>query len=287
MRKRSFLQRDLARATEKHAPTFTERSTQNALESTHSRPHISPRGSVENVLELAHEVCVLANAGLAAEGVSESKERVAEMVSLLWAAGWRPDDRQLRDLGLEALKQKVANALAGDESAESDPVWLYVLRDFMRRMAENLDRFIKCRDSRESFSIEFPRLYMVRVDSDTGRPCLQSVEPFGRYQNVFERALGHRKMDARRFARCANNKCGSFFYKPRLSSQACSRKCEDVLMSRMHYFREKERRMRALELENQRKDPHDIARILGVSLKRVRHYLASGRKQNNEQTKRR
>jgi hypothetical protein len=109
------------------------------------------------------------------------------------------------------------------------------------------------------------------VDRSTGRRVIKMANLF---QDLLLDVRNHPKIDLRRFARCANDKCRAFFYKRRATtSRACSRKCEDILMSREYSAREKQNRAKALALYSQGKTAFQIAPKLKVSVARVRAYL--------------
>jgi hypothetical protein len=90
--------------------------------------------------------------------------------------------------------------------------------------------------------------------------------------DVVSEMLADPRIDRRRFARCSN--CQKFYYKPRLRSRACSKRCEDALRSREHYWLEVGRRECALTLHREGRSISEIARMLGVKLTPVRRYLA-------------
>jgi hypothetical protein len=93
------------------------------------------------------------------------------------------------------------------------------------------------------------------------------------FQDTLDEVLRDPKIDVRRFARC--DVCRAFFYRPRESSRTCSRKCENVLVARERYARQKQNRAKALELRSQGKTPFQIAHDLDIKLAKVRGYLAS------------
>ena len=118
---------------------------------------------------------------------------------------------------------------------------------------------------------------------ESGSPLARQEQPghysiaggwaLGPYQDVLARVQAHPAIDLRRFARCVNDKCQAFFYKPRLSSQACSRECVDALMAREHYHRVQT----SLQLKAQGKNLSEIAAHLRIKPNQVRRYLKQRR----------
>jgi len=256
----------------------------------------------ENALELARRLCVLANAGALG---GRDVERVRAAVSLLaaqpdWspfdviaeavasgAIGVPPDmqmtigrskvDFTAKPVDYAPLADEIADVLAG-----KDAPWLgaKLLAEELGSLAFRLQILISGL-GRAGFIDERRELRWTWVD-ETGRVRSRPISGLGEYQDLFERALAHPGVDPRRFGYCENDKCRAFFYRPRGRSRACGRKCEDVLMSREHYWREKARREVALKLKAQGVNLREIAAALGVSMARARRYLTANReKQNN------
>jgi DNA-binding CsgD family transcriptional regulator len=280
-------------------------------------PNANGGKKAENPLGLARSLCVLANAGLTVRESSGGEhqgeagalnrqfgdggsflmstevqghagavreKRIAEAIDLLWQAKWRPDDSRLKNEFAGTLA-RVSEGFAGERPV---PVWLAVLRHEIRRMAYQLDELISCQYSGAAFYIESRRLFTAKIDGQTGRVRLDPVDLLGGYQDVFKGMLDHSGPDVRRFARCAHEKCRSFFYRPRLSSRACSKRCENALRAREHYWLEIGRREVANTLQSGRKSVLEIASWLGISPKRVRQYLSNTKeKANGTQTQHR
>jgi hypothetical protein len=265
----------------------------------------------ENALELARRLCVLANAG---ELGGRDVERVREAVSLLAAQpDWTPHDVigeaafgsgtvevllasgtikpspdgqvtlgrsqvdfSAKPVNYAPLADEIADVLAGKDS------WLgaALLAQELRSLASRLRvLFLGCHGG-TSFVDERHELRWAWVD-ETGRVRSKPLSGLGDYQDLFDRVLAHPGVDPRRFGRCENEKCRAFFYKPRGRSRACGRKCEDVLMSREHYWREKARREDALKMKAQGKNLREIAAALGVNMARVRRYITANREKRD------
>jgi hypothetical protein len=253
----------------------------------------------ENALELARRLCVLANAG---ELGGRDVERVRAAVSLLAAQpGWNPlavitiemvsgpielppgrrilehskVDFTTEPVDYAPLADEIADVLAGKDS------WLCatLMARELSSLAGRLEALVVGQGG-EAFTDERRELRIMWID-ETGRVRSERVSGLGEYQDIFERVLAHPGVDPRRFGRCENEKCRAFFYKPRHKSRACGRKCEDVLMSREHYWREKARREDALKMKAQGKNLHEIAAALGVNMARVRRYIAANREKRD------
>ena len=217
---------------------------------------------------------MLANFGWAcATNRSDVWERRWAAFDLLSSAGWRSSvgAEQVRLLcgGREAaIEQKAAVFAAGGIPREKSIPLIAAEHECVElgRALSYLITLGKCIVERGGLSVATlnPADGGIRFEQNWPRPL-------GPYQNILERVLRDRQIDARRFARCAA--CEAFFYKPRQASQACGRKCENVLMSRRHYCREKERQQKVLELRGRGKLVPDIARELGVKVDKVRRYL--------------
>jgi hypothetical protein len=227
----------------------------------------------ENALELARTLCVLANAGRVAWSGGDQKQRWFEAcMDLLYKAGWQPD--LTTEYAIMPYKTGAWNADAAMAmirhfriSPKDAPSYKAVCLECM-----GLSIQLELLMTNGEVTAERKQVFTAKLSRDTGQIEQREISPLGVYQNIFARAIPHRKIDFRRFARCVV--CEGFFYKPRLSSRACSHKCEDVLMSREHYDRERERRERAVNLRNQGKSLHEIARELGVGLMRARRYVS-------------
>jgi hypothetical protein len=251
-----------------------------------------------NALELARRLCVLANAGALG---GRDVERVRAAVSLLAAQpDWSPFDViaeavvsgameppsgvlgrskvdfTAKPVDYAPLADEIADVLAG-----KDAPWLgaKLLAEELGSLAFRLQILIS-NQGRAGFIDERRELRWTWVD-ETGRVQSKPISGLGEYQGLLERVLAHLGVDLRRFGYCENEKCGAFFYKPRHKSRACGRKCEDVLMSREHYWREKARREVALKLKAQGVNLREIAAALGVSMTRVRRYLTANREKRD------
>jgi hypothetical protein len=69
--------------------------------------------------------------------------------------------------------------------------------------------------------------------------------------------------------------CSNVYWADRIDKPACSRRCAGALRSRRNYESVKHERGKARQLRESGKHLNDIARELGTSVKRVRHYLAT------------
>jgi hypothetical protein len=238
---------------------FSHKSPQNVLENTGlsrsvSKPQTLRRKKRENALDLTRTLCVLANAAAAARkppALRSEREQnwVAQALDLLKSAPALTDDPLTPETwGLGTLTISECSSLAD------------VLTDITLRTPAGLQ-----------FSFQ-PGALLVTQERP-GHYGIAGGYALGDNADLFSRVLEHRAIDLRRFARCANNKCQAFFYKPRLSSQACSRKCVDVLMAREHYHRVQT----ALQLKAQGKNLSEIAAHLRVKPNQVRRYLKQRR----------
>ena len=275
----------------------------------------------ENALELARRLCVLANAGelggrdvervraavslLAAQPDWSPFDVIAEAIAS-GAIGPLPGGRMIvrrskvefvaKPVNYAPLVDEIADVLAGKVSAfisalgeeeveeglagKELQVSAYFLVEELRSFARRLDALITRSHGGAGFLDERRELRWTRVD-ETGRVQSWPIAGLGEYQDIFERVLAHPGVDPRRFGYCENEKCGAFFYKPRGRSRACGRKCEDVLMSREHYWREKARREVALKLKAQGVNLREIAAALGVSMARARRYITANREKRD------
>jgi hypothetical protein len=253
----------------KTRPAFSRKSVENSLE-TAARgtgsdvPQEFSRKKPQNALELARALCVLANGGLAqhrSEPPDEDrKQQWREAVDELLAA---PNARPERTFSDESLDRMAGISLPQRIEEECG------------RLAQELSVTMRNSEFGQPFLFERRELVKGRVDPTTGRGQHRSFAILGRYQNVLADVLDHPQIDFRRFARCTNQKCLAFFYRPRLSSQTCSDRCAGVLTSRAHYQRAKELAKRARELHDKGKRKFEIACLLKVKLSRVRKYLDS------------
>ena len=260
-------QRILRSTGKTDVPPFPHDRGNNVLEKQPcgGSPQIFKRHEPENVLELARGICLLANAGMELRQ-GFGRRWAAQADALLREWGWR---REMAETESRWLHMGSAGAIAG--SLEPDQLVAEELSD----LANQLSDFIAGAESGEQFITTRAVLEGWRVNRETGRFESEPVAALGPCQDVLSRVLP--KIEAHRLARCVACQC--FFYKPRLSSQACSRKCENVLMSRRHYYREKEHRERALELLKQGESVSVIARALCLKPDRVRRYLTANRQE--------
>jgi hypothetical protein len=263
---------------------------ENVLERDHT-PELaqtSKRGAQENALELARSLCVLANVQPPqrtdisnAVWKSKRRDRFAAVFDLIGKPEWKANlDAILRffPYGIQQIDEVIERHLVGKDMVRA----LYTLRQ-CRTVAANLTGLFASREPGYEFFVREERSFRAHTDNTTGRVLIEPYSLLGPYQDAFLRALDHPKIDARRFRLC--EACSGFFYQPRWKSRACSRKCEDVLMSRVHYYREKECRARVRELRKhlyaQGKSVSlivsSIAAELGLKPSRVRRYLNEGR----------
>jgi hypothetical protein len=241
-------------ARKKDTSTFSPNLKINVLEGR--QPQVFQSEGPENGLELARTLCVLANAGEAAQkpvGSRSDRERhwVAQALELL---NW------VSPSGAGQLTPETW--MLGNPTASECATLGVTLRDMTVKVPAG-----------QPFIVE--QASLLATQKRPGHYQIFGGYALGRYQDIVARVLADRAIDLLRFARCANTKCGASYYKPRLSSQACSRRCENVLMARVHHEREKKRRTQALELRTQGKSLSEIARTLGVRLKRARQYVAN------------
>lgn len=272
---------------EKNGSASSRSNSENKLESIKSKTFSDV--SIDNAIGLARGLCVLANWGLAQAMSRDDTSRGANRLDagewmlkafdLLSKAGWQLnlDVEQVRllCLGREAQIEQKAAVFVADGMARETAIPLIAAADEcveLGRALFSLTTLGKCIVD-GGLSVATLNMADGNVQLHQGRP-----RPLGPYQNILERVLTDRRIDKRRFARCAV--CEIFFYKPRHKSQACSRKCEDVLMSRAHYHREKERQQKVLELCDRGKRVSDIASELGLEADKIRRYIkaASERK---------
>ncbi len=199
------------------------------------------------------------------------------------SADYRADvERATADLSGQPAHSALTRNLAGVLPGKHARLWAGVLSAELQCVAARLGALIKCCRGGDGFLDERRELRWTWVD-ETGRVRSRPISGLGEDQDLFERALAHPGVDPRRFGYCENEKCRAFFYKPRHKSRACGRKCEDVLMSREHYWREKARHEVALKLKAQGVNLREIAAALGVSMTRVRRYITANReKRDNE-----
>jgi hypothetical protein len=254
------------------AQRFIKRTAENVLGTGQSQTY--RHGRVENASELAQIVCKLGNAGRAVSADKEDAEqRLEEAEALLIRTGWQTPNVDIEDLKVlyperaDFISESVAESETHGYGADSVR-WLATMFE-CDRVAFALDQLIK--EGKVCVLERHLRVF------DTER--IQRTEELPFQASVFEQVFANRRINPRRFARCAA--CQAFFYKPRMRSRACSRKCENALMSRAHYQREKERREKALALYAQGSSSHEIARTLDfkrntnkkAALKKVCRYL--------------
>jgi hypothetical protein len=268
-------------AREKDASTFLRKINENVLGVTKgsgrsAEPQTFSPPKQENALALARALCMLANYGQAAHRADTDEDRArfdrwrAAGAALLKESagplGITVTDALFDRLAAPAEARQQAADLTGSVPVPAE----YSVQMACQRLADQLDRLMV--GSR--FVLAQSNTFWTRLDRATGQIERQPLAPLGRYENVFVRVLEHPGIDKRRFARCANEKCLAFFYRPRLSSRACSRRCENALLAREHYWLEAGRRESALTLRAQGRTLFEIARALGVGLSRAREYLS-------------
>jgi hypothetical protein len=287
------------RKSAKKANRRSRAKSQKTYENLDVESQTSAAKKPENALETARRLCVLANAGALG---GRDVERARAAVSLLAAQpDWSPFDviteavvsgpielppgRRIlehskvdftaKPVDYAPLADEIADALAGKDS------WLCatLMARELSSLAGRLEALVVGQGG-EAFTDERRELRIMWID-ETGRVRSERVSGLGEYQDIFERVLAHPGVDPRRFRRCENDKCRAFFYKPRGRSRACGRKCEDVLMSREHYWLEKARREVALKLKAQGANLRDIAAALGVNMTRVRRYITANREKRD------
>ena len=168
-------------------------------------------------------------------------------------------------------------------------------RDFARRLcALANERQLAPPPSSAGLAASFKTLEQIRrmfEPLERMREVFESVEKIRRMAESWERLTKHLpgaaatakpdvvsemladpRIDRRRFARCVN--CQKVYYKPRVRSRACSKRCEDALRSREHYWLGIGRRECALTLHREGRSLFEIASTLGIKPKQVRRYLA-------------
>ena len=257
------------RPDKKDTPVFSYKNAENVLELAEKLQILSAQKR-ENALELARAVCIFANAGLPDEtgtdaGREKQRQRLAAADELLKKEGW-----------LDERVHILAYLLA---DSRGFPEELLDVANEYRQIAKQLASV-----NTYGFVLEQRQAFFCRMDASTGQVKFDKFTLLGPYQDVLKQALSHRGIDARRFKRCVA--CNAFFYQPRRKSRACSRKCEDVLMSREHYEREKNRRQQARELRAEGKTIFEIAAALKLPTKKVRPYIAEGEVRDGAQKER-
>jgi len=280
-------------AAKENASAFWRDRRENALENTGldgqpAKPKTFSHPKHENALELARAVCVLANAGVVTDDIfnrsarrtDQHVKRVADAYNLLLGADWEPEKLTLDQIGLLYSErtgdhlspeeiQRLAASITSDRGITNDQAVGFVAAVLeCGRLAQSLASLIAAGTCR------LERHISIATINVTGNMEFIDPRPLGPYQDALYEALHHRRIDARRLARCSNEKCLAFFYKPRLSSHACSLKCESALLARAHYSRQ----LRARELRAQGKSLFEIARMLGVKPQAVRKYLSAKEK---------
>jgi hypothetical protein len=249
--------------------TFSLKSSQNVLGAGAS--HTSERPKDENLLELVDALCLLANAvppaGAPLPPDHEMREGAAAAFEFLGQAQGKVSlDETLRNF---RMYRETPGLFAGIPEETLYPV--YVLRE-CATLGHQLTFLIACRNNSKQFAFQEGHIaYRTSLDPATRRPTLEPFAYLGPYHNVLLRVLGDPKIDVRRFQCCAV--CKAFFYQPRLSSRACSRKCVDVLMARERYAR----LQTALQLQAQGKSTAEIAAHLHIAPGQVRRYLKQRR----------
>jgi hypothetical protein len=135
----------------------------------------------------------------------------------LIAAGWQPEltlnemrllypDRTDESLSAEEIQRAAADLSAGDPRLTSEQAigFLAALLE-CRRRAQSLAFLTAagaCRLERHTA--------IATLNRTTGKVEFTEPRPLGPYQDVLEQALRHWRIDARRFARCSNEKCQPF-----------------------------------------------------------------------------
>jgi hypothetical protein len=195
--------------------------------------------------------------------------------------GWRPDQSFA---GFEKLRPEVARAIRREFSEPLDvslfgaSVKTYpVVGQATAALAFELKELVRAVDAiiaadKNDFPISQTQYSLVHTDRETGRRRLISLTPLAGYQDIITRVVLHPGIDLSRFARC--QVCEGFFYKPRKGSRACCKKCENALLQKEHYHREKQRRDTALRLEAEGKNLFEIADELGVKTALVRRHIS-------------
>ncbi len=208
--------------------------------------HVMSRAEPENALGLARRLCEIANKGQNLGLSPATAETLRHFCRVNQAAMWRPrfDVQHFEMLELHQLAERLATIIEA--------------------CAGNM-RFV----------LEEKQTFEARIDNN-GQIERRPIAPLGSNQGLLERALNHPEIDWRRFARCGNEKCGAFYYKPRLSSRACGPRCENALRAREHYWLEVGRREVACSLRQKGKPLTEIARTLGLKPRRIRQYLTGG-----------
>jgi hypothetical protein len=281
-------QRILAHTHKQTSSGFSIKSGENVsyIRVAPKPPQTISRREQENLLELAKIVCKLANAGQVAPAGPDPYQWRKAAYRLLVTSGWAPFEGYFEDERLYFA----ASAPGGPEVSQtrslmaemniSSPGIAFALRQALvecQRLAQSLADFIKP-DHNFPISawLRVPNGPIFQASRETGKIEEGDFEPpLGPLQDALLRFLRHRKADYRRLGRCTNEKCGAFFYKPRLSSTACSRKCVDLLQSRAYYAREREHRERALALRQEGKNLTAIARAMNLKLHHIHRYLDS------------
>jgi hypothetical protein len=255
-----------------------------------AEPHTSRRRKRRNVLELAKRLCVLATAGLKAPDVSEQvrEVRADNAIEQLRAAGWKLSGENalavwtLRQSELvRPLSESRVNELRSQGVHENAARALVALPQFVELECRELAFQLGCLMTIGMCNVS-PSPRYARLDALSGKvvPCGAVLGPC---HDILEQVVfpeKHPGIDISRFARC--QVCDAFFYKPRRTSRACSKTCEDKLVQREYYQRKKQRegqrRQEALRLHAEgKRSTYEIARIVGVTRKRVEQYIQQER----------
>jgi hypothetical protein len=245
----------------KGVPLFRRKEAANTLEQTVSQ-NFSP-GSPKNALELARALCVLANAGEA-----NSMQSWFNVLALL-RVGWQPELDERAWTLYSGRKEDLVKLAASAVRRGFEPRFALTLGAIAAECVR-LSVALGILLDKGCTLVERPTLFAT-LDNSTGKVLVEEARALGPYHDALVRVLEDPRIDKRRFRRC--EACRSFYYQPRLRSRACSKKCENVLLARTHYRREKDRRQTAHRLRAEGQSMTEIAKVLGVKIGRVRRYI--------------